>query len=257
MGWTGWPGASRSRGGAGASLGAEDQVSRKVAFVAGATSFTGRALAAQDAERYGVELRLQVRPHSRARDKLKADPRVFEVDVQDRVSLEDALVGVDCVVQLIGTVRARFAETGDYEAVDYGTTARLIDAAKLRGAPHFLLLSSVGAGVGVGQYLKWKQRTEALVKGSGLPYTIVRPSYLAGDEQFKERAALPGTSAFLRGFSDSIFGGELAADIRPINIQLLARVFLHLIAEGPQNRVLRGRHLWRIARDNELYDYVR
>lgn len=232
-------------------------MSRKVAFVAGATSFTGRAIAAQDPERHGVDLKLQVRPGSPSRKKLEGDPRVSLVDINSRIGLEDALVNVDCVVQLIGTVRARFKETGDYEAVDYGTTAKLLDAAKLRKVPHFLLLSSVGAGTGWGQYLKWKQRTEDLVRDSGLPWTIVRPSYLAGDEQFPERASLSATTAFLRGFSESMFGGGYAADLRPINIQVLARVFLHLVNAGPQKRVLKGRHLWRIAYENQLYEYVR
>src|SRR5690606_37494416 len=112
-------------------------------------------------------------------------------------------------------------------------------------------------GTGAGEYLRWKQRTEQLVSNSGVPYTIVRPSYLAGDEQFKERAALPATSAFFRGLSDSMFGGALAADVRPINIQILARVLLHLVKAGPQQRVLKGRHLWRMAREHELYRLVR
>lgn len=232
------------------------RVSQKVAFVAGATSFTGRAMAAQDAARHGVDLRLQVRPGSPSAEKLRGDPRVTLVDLDDRVALEDALVGVDCVVQLIGTIRARFQETGDYEAVDYGTTKRLLDAAALRKVPHFLLLSSLGAGTGMGEYLKWKQRTEDLVKSSGVPWTIVRPSYLAGDEQFRERAKMAATSAFLRGLSESILVGGFAADVRPINIQVLARVFLQLVEDGPQRRVLSGRHLWRIAREHELYEYV-
>ncbi|MFZ9888550.1 MAG: NAD(P)H-binding protein [Myxococcota bacterium] len=228
----------------------------KVAFVAGATGFTGRAMAAQDPARHDVELRLQVRPGSRGGHKLEQDRRVVSVDLADRIALEDALLGVDCVVQLIGTVRARFAETGDYEAVDYGTTLRLLDAAKLRQVPHFLLVSSVGAGHPIGEYLRWKKRTEDAVRQSGLPYTIVRPSYLAGDEMFPERAQLSATSAFLRGFSESMFGGGLAADLRPINIQVLARVLLSLVRDGATRRVLVGRHLWHIAREQRLYDFV-
>lgn len=232
-------------------------MSRKVAFIAGATGFTGRAMAAQDPALHGVELRLQVRPGSRSAEKLAGDPRVTLVDLDDRVALEDALHGVDCVVQLIGTVRARFQETGDYEAVDYGTTRKLLDAAQLRRVPHFLLLSSIGAGTGVGAYLKWKKRTEDLVRASSVPWTIVRPSYLAGDEQFPERASLVATSAFLHGLSESMFGGALAADIRPINIQVLARVLLHVVKEGPQRKVLKGRDLWRIAREQDLSGPVR
>ncbi len=232
-------------------------MSPKVAFVAGATSFTGRALAAQDPAPFDVELKLQVRPGSPSAAKLADDPRTSVVDVGERVALEDALRGVDCVVQLIGTVRARFRETGDYQAVDYGTTERLLDAARLRQVPHFLLMSSIGAGHPVGEYLKWKQRTEDLVRGGGVPWTIVRPSALAGDEQFPERPRFKASAAFLRGFSESMFGGGIAADLRPINIQVLARLFLLLIQEGAQKRVLTGRHLWPIAFEHDFYAHVK
>lgn len=230
---------------------------RKVAFVAGATGFTGRAVAHQDPEVHGVDLRLQVRPGSKGRAALGSDPRVVEVSLDDRDALTRSLLGCDAILQLVGTVRARFDERTSYETVDYGTTIQLLEAGREAGVSHFILLSSVGAGLGVGSYLSWKKRTEEAVKSGGIPWTIVRPSYLAGDREHPERKELATLSAFLRGLSDTFIGGGLAANLRPINIQILARVLLHLVQAGPQRRVLLGKDLWRIAREERLYTFIR
>lgn len=229
----------------------------RTAFVAGASGFTGRAIAAQDPAVHGVDLRLQVRASSRQGAALDADPRTVKLGLDDIPALTEAMRGADAVLQLVGTVRARFDAQTSYESVDFGTTRTLLAAATAAGVSHFLLLSSVGAGTGLGSYLQWKKRTEALVVDAGLPYTIVRPSYLAGDAAFPERYALSTTSAFLRGLSDTFLVGALAANLRPINIQILARVLLSLVRRGPQNRVCLGQELWQIAREESLYPFVR
>lgn len=228
-----------------------------IAFVAGATGFTGRAIAHQDVTAHGVDLRLQVRPGSPRAQKLNNDEREVEVLLSDPEALEQAMHGAGTVLQLIGTVRARFDENTSYETVDYQSTVQLLQAAKRCGVKHFILLSSLGANTGWGPYLAWKKRTEMLVRASGIPFTIVRPSYLAGDEEFTERLRLEATSAFLRGLSDTFLVGGLAADVRPIPIQILARVLLHLVHAGPQMRALSGRHLWQMARDQKLYAFIR
>jgi nucleoside-diphosphate-sugar epimerase len=222
-------------------------VGPKRAFIAGATGFTGRALALQPTDGAGVQLALQVRPGSSSIAKLEGDDRIVEVALDDEAALAAALEGMDAVVQLIGTVRANFNEQTSYESVDYGTTVKLVGAARRAGVEHFVLLSSVGAGMGLGSYLSWKKKTERAVTESGLGYTILRPSYLAGDEVMTERRAARYTSAFLGGMSDSPVGYPFAA-IRPINIQVLAQIILEVIRQGPRNRVLMGQGLFQIAR---------
>lgn len=219
----------------------------KRAFIAGATGFTGRALAKQPTEGAGVQLALQVRPGSSSLAKLDGDDRVVQVATSDGQALADSMDGMDAVVQLIGTVRANFNDETSYESVDYGTTIALLDAARRAGVEHFVLLSSVGAGLGFGEYLRWKKKTERAVTSSGLGYTILRPSYLAGDDEMTERKPARYTSAFLGGMSDSPVGYPFAA-IRPINIQVLAQVILEVIRQGPRNKVLMGHGLFQIAR---------
>ena len=228
-----------------------EQSHQKRAFVAGATGFTGRALAHQDIGEHGVDCVLQVRPRSKQRKKLGNDSRIVDVGLSEHTALVDHMSGCDAVMQLIGTVRARFSEAGTYEEVDYNTTLQLLDAAKRAEVAHFILLSSVGAGVGVGSYLAWKKKTEQAVIASGLPYTLVRPGYLAGDETFTERKPVVNTQAFMNGLSDTPVGAAFAT-LRPINIQLLARVLLRLVRTGPTGGVLTGRGLFRFAREQNL-----
>src|SRR5262245_14028917 len=108
------------------------------AFVAGATGYTGRVLVG------GLEEHpsWQASPHARAAGKF---PDAVVCDPRDVSALTEGMRGCDAVVQMIGTVRQNFAE-GDYDAIDYGTTVALVDAAKQAGVPRFLLLSSAGAG---------------------------------------------------------------------------------------------------------------
>jgi NADH dehydrogenase len=136
-------------------------------------------------------------------------------------------------VQLIGTVRANFAE-GDYEAIDYGTTVALGQAAQAAGVPRFLLLSSVGAGTARGSYLAWKKKTEDWLIASGLEYTIVRPSMIVGEGR---RPA-------------QIFGSLVwpIPSLRPIERHQLARVFIRALERRDQvkNQILEGKPIWKL-----------
>jgi NADH dehydrogenase len=155
-------------------------------------------------------------------------------DPRDVARLTQGMRGCDAVVQLIGTVRANF-EQGDYEAIDYGTTVALGEAAKAAGVPRLLLLSSVGAGSARGRYLAAKRKTEAWVESSGLEHTIVRPSFIVG----------PGRRA-------AQVLGAMAYPVpawRAIEVHQLARVFIHALERREQvkNQILEGRRLWALV----------
>jgi uncharacterized protein YbjT (DUF2867 family) len=195
------------------------------AFVAGATGYTGRAFLQeiQNSE-------WQARPHARSAGKIDG---AVVCDPRDPVALTEAVRGCDAIVQLIGTVRANFAE-GDYEAIDYGTTVALCAAAKAAGVPRILLLSSVGAGKPRGSYLTWKRKTEEVVESSGLEYTIVRPSVIGGEGR--------------RG--NQILGALLSPipSLRGIEVHELARVFVRALERRDEvrNKILEGKSLWKL-----------
>jgi uncharacterized protein YbjT (DUF2867 family) len=198
-----------------------------IAFVAGATGYTGRALMELFARE---KTDWRARPHARVAGKIEG---AVVCDPRDVAALTDGLRGCDAVVQLIGTVKARFAD-GDYDDIDYGTTVALGEAAKAAGVPRLLLLSSVGAGSPRGRYLAVKRKTEEWVEKSGLEYTIVRPSMIAGEG--RRAAQLLGVLMY-----------PIPA-LRGIAVHELARVFLHALERRDQVRkqILEGKSLWKM-----------
>src|SRR3954470_2732279 len=201
-----------------------------LAFVAGATGYTGRALM----ELFATEkTEWKPRPHARAAGKL-ADAVVC--DPRDVAALTEGMRGCDAVVQLIGTVKARFAD-GNYDDIDYGTTVALGQAAKAAGVPRLLLLSSVGAGSPRGRYLQVKRKTEQWVEASGLEHTIVRPSVIGGQGR--------------RG--NQVLGALMSPfpSLRGIEVHELARVFLRALERRDQvrNQILEGNSMWRLLKD--------
>lgn len=99
------------------------------------------------------------------------------------------------VFALLGTTRARAkrsaahgaAET--YETVDYGLTAMLVRAAVASGSrPRFVYLSALGVREhATNAYLAARWRAESLLRASGLPYTIARPSLITGPGRDESR----------------------------------------------------------------------
>jgi uncharacterized protein YbjT (DUF2867 family) len=201
-------------------------------FIAGSTGATGRTLL-RIAGSHRSELLAHRRPHLEVEQGREGEA-VFPLD--DQESLVDALRGCSTVVQLIGTMRKRFAAGDTYDSSDIGTTRSLVDAAKVAGIDHVVLLSSVGAGKPMGAYLQAKAKAEAIVRESGIPYTIFRPSAFMG-----EGNSIPGFTVTLT----KIFGMDR---YRPIPIEDLARAILYTgLQRAPLNTELEGAALWKVV----------
>jgi uncharacterized protein YbjT (DUF2867 family) len=211
-----------------------------VAFVAGATGYTGREVVRVLAGR-GVETHAHVRPDSPAIDRWRerfreAGARVDETP-WDAQAMDRALarIGPTHVFALLGTTRARarratgsaIAET--YEAVDLGLTLVLVGASLAAGSsPRFVYLSSMGTRPGAGAYLEARWKAEAGIRASGLAFTIVRAPIISGPDRDESRtgeriasvvssAALSALGALgarrLRARYAPMTGAELAAGI--------------------------------------------
>lgn len=202
-------------------------------FVAGSTGATGRVLGPM-AARMGLAVVPHVRPATASRSGKPDGAAVLELS--ERPALVEALRGCTTVVQLIGTMRKRFASGDTYETSDIGTTRQLVEAAVEAGCDHVVLLSSVGAGRPMGAYLKAKARAEALVSSSGLAWTIVRPSAFEG----QGHRPPPGMR---------LVTGLLGLDTyRPIRLERLAGAILE-VSRGrePVDAVLEGKSLWAVV----------
>lgn len=199
-------------------------------FIAGATGAVGRVLVPL-AERQRVEVVPHVRPKSAASLN---HPKQLAMELGDP-GLGAALRGCTTVVQLIGTMRQRFGSGDTYETSDVGTTRQLVEAARQSGTvDHVVLLSAALTGLGLGAYLQAKQRAEALVRESGIPFTIVRPS------SFADREGTPALVGSLGRFMPAI--------VRSISLEQLASVLLRVSAErSPLGATLEGGSLWALV----------
>ncbi len=167
------------------------------AFVVGATGYTGRSVVEALCQR-GERVIAHVRPDSPRlemwRERFatlgaKVDTTPFEGDAM-RATL--ARLSPTLVFALLGTTRARARRSGDpgetHEAIDYGLTSLLLDAAaSIEPPPRFVYLSSIGAGPKSGAYLRARWKIESELAQCGLPYVIARPSFITGADRDESR----------------------------------------------------------------------
>lgn len=204
-------------------------MSERRLFVAGATGAVGQVLLEQATKQH-VDVLAHARPASAS--KLGQRP-VAALELTDP-KLPEVMRGCTTVVQLIGTMRKRFAAGDTYETSDIGTTRSLVEAAKACGTvDHLVLLSSVGAGSPMGAYLKAKAEAERLVTSSGIPFTIFRPS------AFEDREGVH-TAGF--GAITRLLGLK---KYQPIKLQQLAGAILKAAVDrAPLDKALEGAALW-------------
>ena len=206
-------------------------------FIAGSTGATGRALCRLAAAR-GLADRVvpHLRPRGAQTRHVEPPAGAIVLDLADAAGLAAALRGFTTVVQLIGTMRKRFAAGDTYESSDIGTTRQLVNAARLAGVDHIVLLSSTGAGRPIGAYLRAKASAEALVRDSGIAYTIFRPSAFYGEGH----VGVPGAKPVLRALGLRRW--------EPIAVDDLVAGILHTALErAPVGVELEGKSLWTVV----------
>jgi uncharacterized protein YbjT (DUF2867 family) len=160
----------------------------RLILVSGATGQQGGAVVRSLLGR-GIGVRALTRdpekPEARELAGLGAD--VASGDLEDRSSIERVLDGVSGVFSV-----QQFFEAGYEGEVRQGV--RLADAAKAAGVEHYVY-SSVGSAhreTGIPHFeSKWE--IEEHVRGSGVPYTVLRPVYFMQNWEMMREPILGGT----------------------------------------------------------------
>jgi uncharacterized protein YbjT (DUF2867 family) len=150
-------------------------------LVTGATGFIGRRVVAR-LSAAGYEVRCLVRPAFKER-RLPPGVKVHMVagDLADPPALRVALQNVDAVIHLASIWTERGSRT--FELVNYQGTLNLLEAAKEVGAGRLVFTSYPGADRNSAYaFLRSKGLAEEAVKSSGLRYTILRPSWVYGQD---------------------------------------------------------------------------
>ena len=220
-------------------------------LVAGATGAVGSALVPHlRSSEFAVIP--HVRPKTAERHPLGKDPRALVTELSDTARLDEHMAHSQAVVCSVGTMRRRFAAGDTYETSDYRPVVQLVESARRAPPPrprHFVLVSAFGARPG-GGYLGWKHKAEEVVRASGLPHTILRPSFIDsrasgsvpsdGIERRPPPAVGPalrllGKVPRLRGMSD---------DLRPIPVTILCAAIARILHDGAPLGILTGRQIW-------------
>jgi NADH dehydrogenase len=149
-------------------------------FVTGATGFVGRAVIhALRAEGHVVRCLVR-RGSERNLQGLGAVERV-EGDILVREGLTDEIAGCDTVIHLVGIIREHPGRGATFSAVHTQGTRNVLEAAAAAGVRRFLHMSALGVRPGArARYHQTKWAAEEAVRGSGLSWTIFRPSIIYG-----------------------------------------------------------------------------
>jgi uncharacterized protein YbjT (DUF2867 family) len=147
-------------------------------LVAGATGFLGtricRSLTAADRPVRGL-VRRTSDPDAVAHLR-ELGVEIVEGDLKNRASLDDACRGATAVVSTATSTRSR--QPGDsIEATDQQGQLDLVDAARAAGVRRFLYVSYSGGITGNDPLTVAKRSVEQRLRESGMPYTILRPTY--------------------------------------------------------------------------------
>jgi len=207
-------------------------------LIVGATGLLGRATALPLLAQ-GHAVRALVRDRERAGDLQRAGAEIFIGDLTDARSLELACRGVDrvfaCAHSMLG--RGRYASA----QVDHVGHSALVAAARDAKVEHFVYTSVMGAREDHPiDFFRTKHEIEAVVKGSGMGFTILRPAAFMEHHVHK----FNGQMLLERGFTVIIGPGTkprnfvAVRDVAPFAVQALAEDGLNgrtLEIGGPDN----------------------
>ncbi len=156
-------------------------------LVLGATGGTGKAIV-HAALAAGHEVTILVRTPEKAQDLKGA--RVITGNALDPRAVAEALTGSDAVISALGTPVSPFREV----TLLSSATRILVDEMRRQGVSRLLAITGMGAGDSAGhggfvfdrvfkplmlrKVYQDKDRQEAIIRASGLDWTIVRPSVL-------------------------------------------------------------------------------
>ena len=149
-------------------------------FVTGGTGFVGKAVI-RALQAHGLLVRCLVRPGSEA--DLKGFEAIDRVpgDVLIPNGIAESMHGCAAVIHLVGIIREHRGSGVVFERFHSLATANIVTAAREAGVPRYLQMSALGVRRDArSRYHRTKWEAEETVRGSGLDWTIFRPSVIYG-----------------------------------------------------------------------------
>jgi len=217
---------------------------KKIALVAGATGLVGQHL---------LELLLQ-NPYyhtvvSLTRSYLDIkNERLLQLVLEDYEQMHEMskLIGANDVYCCLGTTMKKAGSKAAFRKVDYEYALRLANIAKQNHAQQFLLVSSVGAKKGAGNfYLGVKGELEEAVNQLGYEaFHAFRPSFILGNRQ--EKRTGEGMGKKVSNVISPLMVGGLKK-FKPIQAKSIAQAML-----GAAQQQKGGQHIYHYTEINAL-----
>lgn len=134
----------------------------------------------------------------------------------------------DAIINLVGIIRE---DDETFKEAHVDMTKWLLGLGKKLKVRQFVQMSSIGARPDGSAYHKTKFQAEELVKKSGLPFVIVRPSMIFGPE---DRSINNFRSIARTGFFPLFADGK----VQPVHVDTVAAVIVAAVEGRIKNRVV-------------------
>lgn len=197
--------------------------------ITGGSGFVGTHLTRTFAE---AGHQVTVLARGKKRRPRRTNVSFVKADLTESPALVDAFTGADVVIHLAAVIRERGRQT--FERVHVAATERVVDAAVTAKVPHLVHQSALGVDPDPRYpYLATKWQGEQLVRGSGVPYTVLRPSLIfgPGDGFFTLVARLVRLNPVIP------IPGDGQALFQPISIADVVHCYEIVLERGPENAV--------------------
>ncbi len=146
-------------------------------FVTGGTGYLGRPMITE-LLRHGHTVRALVRQGSET--KLPPECEAVFGNALDGSSYADQIRPSDTFVQLVGVAYPSPAKAAQFRSIDFASGSSAIRAARAAEIQHFVYLSVAHPAPMMNAYIEVRSECEALLRGSGMNDTILRPWYVHG-----------------------------------------------------------------------------
>ncbi|MDQ3439231.1 MAG: NAD(P)H-binding protein [Planctomycetota bacterium] len=197
-------------------------------FVTGGSGFVGSAVIDELLSR-GFQVNALVN-----RRKLdRADVQSIQGGLFEDRALDEGMRACDAVVHLVGIIMQRSSKGITFERMHFQGTRRVVDAAKRNGLKRYVHMSALGTRPNaISDYHRTKYQAEEYVRGSGLDWTIFRPSFIHGprgefmqmEAKWARRKAPP--FLFMPYFGAGALGRGGAGQLQPVYVGDVARALV-------------------------------
>jgi uncharacterized protein YbjT (DUF2867 family) len=156
---------------------------------------------------------------------------VVEVDIHDRLALEQLAAGAAAAINLVGILNE--TRRGDFERVHVELPRKLVAACRAMRVPRLLHMSALNAGgKAPSRYLRSKGEAEARVADSDLAWTIFEPSVIFGRED-----SFLNMFARLERFLPVIALARADARFQPVYVGDIADAFVRAVDDDRPHRM--------------------